>query len=223
MPSSSDTTATDPIRLIDDLLQDTFLFVMEVNHDKGLVRDEAFYRRGCALVEDVKSRLDAMRESDDFIQQLQYAQCGLLDHSVMNSVPDADNRVWRRAPLEGAYLGTLRAGERVPEALRKLLRQTDPDMRLLVLYQRIYAFGFGRFLTGYEDEHRQAMESLDALVPASELPQSSPLIVEHRPGVRRGLLRSRLFHTVVLAALVVALYCGLDYVLHNDLLSALSG
>ncbi|MGR7118229.1 DotU family type IV/VI secretion system protein [Klebsiella aerogenes] len=223
MTASSTDTATDPVRLIDGLLQDTFLFVMEVNHDNALVRDEAFYRRGCALVEDVKSRLDEMKESDDFIHHVQYAQCGLIDHTVMNSVPDADNRVWRRAPLEGAYLGTLRAGNFIPEALRKLLRQADPDRRLLVLYQRIYAFGYGRYLPDYDDERRQAMESLDALVPAAEQPQSATLIVEHRPGVRRGLLRSRLFHVVALATLMVVLYCGLDYSLHHHLLTSLSG
>jgi type VI secretion system secreted protein VgrG len=90
LPSSSEITITDPIRLIDTLLTDTFLFVMEVNHDKQLVRDDTFYRRGCALVEEVKSRLDNMKESDDFIHHVQYAQCGLLDHSVMNTAPEAD-------------------------------------------------------------------------------------------------------------------------------------
>lgn len=222
MPSHN-TTATDPIRFIDEMLQDTFLFVMEVNHDKILVRNEAFYRRGCTLVEQVKSRLDNMKESEEFVRHMQYAQCGLLDHTVMNSVPDADNRVWRGAPLEGAYLGTLRSGEIIPDNLRKLLRQTAPDMRLLALYQRIYAFGFGRFIPGYDDERRQVMESLDALVPAAEQTQSAPLIVERRPGVRRGLIRSRLFHVLLLTAFVIALYCGLDDLLHHYLLTSLSG
>ncbi|MCW1830218.1 DotU family type IV/VI secretion system protein [Enterobacter asburiae] len=205
------------------MLQDTLLFVMEVNHDKTLVRDEAFYRRACTLVEQVKSRLDSMKESEEFVRHMQYAQCGLLDHTVMNSVPDADNRVWRGAPLEGVYLGTLRSGEIIPDNLRKLLRQAAPDMRLLALYQRIYAFGFGRFIPGYDDERRQVMESLDALVPAAEHTQSAPLIVERRPGVRRGLLRSRLLHVVLLAAFVIAFYCGLDDLLHHYLLTSLSG
>jgi type VI secretion system protein ImpK len=223
LPSSSEITITDPIRLIDTLLTDTFLFVMEVNHDKQLVRDDTFYRRGCALVEEVKSRLDNMKESDDFIHHVQYAQCGLLDHTVMNTAPEADNRVWRRAPLEGVYLTTLRAGEIVPDNLRKLLRQADPDRRLLALYQRIYAFGFGRFITGYEDERRQAMEFLEVLVPSAERPQSAPLIIERHPAVRHGLIRSRLFHVALLAVVVIALYCGLDYFLHHYLLTSLSG
>ncbi|MDH2067455.1 DotU family type IV/VI secretion system protein [Pantoea sp. GD03673] len=223
MPSFSETSATDPIRLIDVLLMDTFLFVMDVRHDKQLVRDEAFFCWEGALVEEAKSRLDSMKASDDFVSHEQYAQCGLLDHTVMNTAPEADDRVWRRAPLEGAFLGTLRAGEIIPDNLRKLLRQEAPDGRLLVLYQRIYAFGFCRFLTGYENEHRQAMESLDVLVHAAEQPQSAPLIVECLPGVRRGLLRSRLFHVMVLTALVITLYCGLDYLLHHCLLASLSG
>lgn len=223
MSSSSETITTDPIRIIDALLRDTFLFVMEVNHNDQLIHNEAFYRRGCALVEEVKLRLEKMKESGDFIRHVQYAQCGLLDHTVMNTAPETGNQVWRSAPLEGAYLATLRAGEIVPDNLRKLLRQANPDRRLLALYQRIYAFGFGRFITGYEDERHQAMESLNALVPAAELPQSAPLIVERHPLARRGLMSSPFFHVTLLAAVVIALYCGLDDFLHHYLLNALSG
>lgn len=69
LPSSHNTTATDPIRFIDEMLQDTLLFVMEVNHDKILVRNEAFYRRGCTLVEQVKSRLDKMTSVSNYAAQ----------------------------------------------------------------------------------------------------------------------------------------------------------
>lgn len=223
MLSSSDITTTDPAHFIDALFQDTFLFVMEVLHDTQLVRDEAFYRRGYELVAQVKSSLETLKESDEFKMQVMYAQCGLLDYTVLNSAPADENTVWRRAPLEGAHLATLRAGEINPENLRRLLRQPAPDMRLLVLYQRVYALGYGIDIPGYDDERRQAIESLDALVPAPELPPSSPVIVEHQPGVRRGLLRSRLFHVVLLGVMVAGLYCGLDYSLRHFLLTSLSG
>ncbi|MFG6654895.1 DotU family type IV/VI secretion system protein [Scandinavium sp. M-37] len=223
MLSSSKITTTDPAHFIDALFQDTFLFVMAVRHDKQLVRDEAFYRRGCVLVEELKARLTAMKAPDDLISHVQYAQCGVIDYTVFDSATDNENAVWWRAPLEGAYLGTLRAGEVIPDNLRRLLREPAPDMRLLVLYQRIYALGYGHNLPGYADERRQAVESLDALVPAPELPPSSPVIVEHRPGVRRGLLRSRLFHVALLGVMVAGLYCGLSYSLHHFLLASLSG
>ncbi|MFW5388261.1 hypothetical protein [Yersinia sp. 2542 StPb PI] len=46
----------DPAHFIDELLQDSMLFVMDVLHNQALKRDAAFYRRGCGLVETLQQR-----------------------------------------------------------------------------------------------------------------------------------------------------------------------
>lgn len=207
MSSSHDVTTS----TLDTQMQDTFLFVMDVLHNPSLQRDSTFYRRGCRLVETLKEQLEAQQTSDEFIHHVLYAQCGLIDQIVLNSAPQQENHVWLAAPLQSRYLGEMRAGEVIPDQLKMLLRQPVPDMRLLVLYQRIFAMGFGRYTPDFQHERRALMASLDALVPTADTPQSAPLVVELRPRVRDGLLRSGRFHIALLAAVIAALWYGLSY------------
>lgn len=186
-----------------------FLFIMEDNHDKTLVREEGLYRRCCAVIEAVKSRINGMKENDEFIHRMQYAQCDL---SMMNSMQDADHCVNRWFPLEHAYFGTLRAGKCIPVALCELLRQSAADGHMLVPYQCNYTSVFARLTPGYNDERRQA------IVLATELPQSSSLIVERHPNVRGGLQRSRFFTVLLLTAAVDPLYGNPDFTVHHHLL-----
>lgn len=163
------------------------MFVMGINHDKKAVCYEILYRCICAL----------------------------FAHSMVNSEPDICHRVWLRSVFEGTYLVMLPAGERIRDALRKLSRQTTPDLRMRLLPLRNYSFGFVRFLPRYKHEHYQTMESLDGLVPAATLLQSYPLIIERSLDMYRGLLLSCLLPVLVLT--VVALYCSLDFIFHHPL------
>lgn len=199
-----------PVCAVDALLQDSVLFVMDLLHNSALKRDAAFYRRGCGLVESVTEQLEKRKVSDEFAEHVLHALCCLIDEAVLNTAPLSDNHVWLAGPLQARYLGTMHAGEGVPERLRRLLRQPAPDMQLLILYQRIFAMGLGRYSPDFQEERRQFMESLDALVPAAEHSLSAPLLVEHRPGVRKGLVRSRLLHIALLAVGTIALWCGLS-------------
>jgi type VI secretion system protein ImpK len=224
LPSSGhEITISDPVRFIDELLQDTFLFVMEVLHNRALVRDSAFYRRGCNLVETVKARLESLKVTETFTDQVLYAQCGLIDQVVLNSAPQDENHVWLAAPLQARFIGTMHAGEALPARLKTLLRQPAPDMRLLVLYQRVFALGFGSHTPAFREERRQLMESLDALVPATVLPLSAPLIVKPRPDIRAGLRYSRRFHVVLLLAGTALLWCAVSHFLNHMLNGAFPG
>lgn len=222
-PTVRDTHSNDPIRLIDSLLQDTFLFVMNVFHNPLLQRDATFYRHGCSLVETLKEKLKAEQAGDEITNHVLYAQCGLIDHVVLNSASQQDNHAWLAAPLQSRYLGEMRAGEVIPDRLKMLLRQPTPDMRLLVLYQRIFAMGFGRYSTDFQNERRKLMESLNALVPSSDTPQSAPLVVELRPRARDGLFRSGRFHIALLAVVIAALWYGLSFSLSHLLNSTFLG
>ena len=169
LPSTvRDADVTNPVNSIDRLLQNTFLFVMDVLHNPSLQRDNMFYRRGCKLVETLKEQLEAQQAGDEFIHHMLYAQCGLLDQIVLNSASQQENQVWLAAPLQSRYLREMRAGETIPDQLKMLLRQPAPDMRLLVLYQRIFAMGFGRYSPDFQHERRELMESLDALNSCAE-------------------------------------------------------
>lgn len=100
--------------------------------------------------------------------------------------PRDDNLVWQGKPLQIVFVEELRAGEVLYERAQALLRQLSPDPRLLVLYLRVFGLGFG---SGWgdrlerRDQREPLMESLNALMPAGELPLSAPLVAERRPTV----------------------------------------
>jgi len=98
-PTVRGTEVTDPVNSIDSLLQDTFLFVMDVLHNTSLQCDYDFYRRACKLIETLKQQLKAQHSVDEFIHYMLYARCGLLDQIVINSASQQDNLVWLSAPL----------------------------------------------------------------------------------------------------------------------------
>lgn len=212
---------------IDNLLQDTWLFVMGIYSNPAQIRDEALYRRAYRQVETVRDTLKAQKESDEFINHVLYAQCGLLDVTVMTTAPSRnDNVVWQRNPLQTIFIEQLRAGEVLYERAQALLRQFSPDPRLLVLYQRVFGLGFG---SGWGDRfeqrelREQLMGSLNALVPAGELPLSAPRVVERRPTVRGTLRHSRLAHIVLALLVTGGLIAGLQMSLHHVLQIALPG
>lgn len=214
---------------IDTLLQDTYLFVMDIHHQPVLVRDEALYNRAMKLVETVQETLNARKESDGFIHHVIYAQCAMMDDVVLNSASSEDNYVWLRSPLQALFIKQMRAGHVMPERTRALLREAAPDPRLLVLYQRLYGMGYSlRWMEISPDYARQEntaelTESLNALVPAGDRPLSAPLVVERRPTVRGTLYYSRMAHITLALLFTAGLIAGLQHALHLLLQTALTG
>lgn len=214
---------------IDTLLQDTYLFVMDIHHQPALIRDEALYARAVKLVEAVQASLKAVKASEDFIDHILYAQCAMIDDVVLNSASSSDNSVWLHAPLQTVFVGQMRAGEVMPERTRALLREPVPDPRLLVLYQRLYGVGYSRaWIEKYPEHARrektdELAESLNALVPAGERPLSAALVVERRPTVRGRLRHSRLAHITLAFLLTAGLIAGLQSSLSHLLQTALTG
>lgn len=221
MASFSDNTT--PAVFIDTLLQDSMLFVMDVRHNKALKRDEALYRRGCKLVESMKEQLNRLAVGETFTDHMLYAQCALLDERVLCTASPAENKVWMTAPLQARYLGTLHASEKIPERLRMLLRQPAPDKYLLVLYQRIFAMGFGSTTPEFNQQREQLMESLAALVPDETFPQSAPLLITPRPSDRSGLIHNGKLHLILLAVITVVLWFGLSASLYSSVTASFSG
>ncbi|EKQ9979408.1 DotU family type IV/VI secretion system protein [Cronobacter sakazakii] len=197
-------SASDASAYIDTLLQDTYLFVMDIHHQPALVRDEALYNRAVKLVEAVQETLKARKERDDFIHHVIYAQCAMMDDAVLNSASSEDNYVWLRNPLQALFIGQMRAGEVMPERTRALRREAAPDPRLLVLYQRLYGMGYSQRWMEISPDHAfrentaEHTESLNALVPAGEQPLSAALVVERHPTVR-GRLPDDVMHPFICA------------------------
>lgn len=219
----------DASAFIDRLLQDTYLFVMDIHHQPVLVRDEALYKRAVTLVETVQETLKARKESDDFIDHVIYAQCAMLDDVVLNTAPSDDNHAWLRNPLQVRFVNQMLAGEVMPARTRELLRQPVPDPRLLVLYQRLYGMGYGWLWEVRYRAHAaraktaELAEALNALVPGGDRPLSASLLVARRPTVRTTLYHSRLARFTLAVLLTAGLMAGLQSSLRHLLQTVLPG
>lgn len=230
---------------IDELMADTWLMVAQLRHQSTVPDAQALYQHSCRQVESVREALERAGYDQESITHITYAQCALLDETVLNRkaplqtatgneavVPDGEAlvdthvdegiRVWKAAPLQARYFGSLRAGGELYERIAEVLRQPAPIPAVLTCYQRVLALGFqGQYsLSGVGQSQRdEVISALNARVPPLEANIS---LVVHKTGTRRyNLLRSVWFWLALAVALTVAVWTGghlwLQDLLHQQL------
>ena len=201
---------------IDELLAETWLTVSLLKHG-GVTPDGAeLYRRCCGQVERVRKALADAGYDEASIAHISYAQCALLDETVMSrqpvsqgddgdmpARPDVGQAAWRQAPLQARYFGSLRAGEALWDRVAEVLKQPAPVQAVLTCYHRVIALGFrglyslGSVSQGQRDE---VMSALSARVPA---PDAGLSLMIRRTGRRHySILRSLWFW--IACAVVIA-------------------
>ncbi|HCR1139926.1 TPA: type VI secretion system protein TssL, short form [Klebsiella aerogenes] len=229
---------------IDALMAQTWLTVAQLRHGGQVTDGPALYAACKAQVESVREALERAGLGTDSIDHITYAQCALLDETVMNrkaepsSVEsteaadstsgalnmhlDAGQRTWRSAPLQAVYFGSLRAGEALYDRIAEVLRQSAPEPAVLTCYQRVLALGFqGQYsLSGVGQSPRdEVIAALNERVPPLET--STSLVVQKTGRRRYNLLRSVWFWIVLAVILTAAVWLGghlwLQDLLHQQL------
>ncbi|GAA0489193.1 MULTISPECIES: type VI secretion system protein TssL, short form [Tatumella] len=229
---------------IDALMVQTWLTVAQLRHGGQVTDGPALYAACKAQVESVREALERAGLSTESIDHITYAQCALLDETVMNRKPeaqqpenrdaiisassgqdalnmtlDAGQRAWRSAPLQAVYFGSLRAGEALYDRIAEVLRQPAPEPAVLVCYQRVLALGFqGQYsLSGVGQSQRdEVIAALNERVPP---PKAGGSLVVQKTGRRRyTLLRSVWFWMVLAVVLTGAVWLG-GYLWLQDLLN----
>jgi type VI secretion system protein ImpK len=225
-----DSMADNPVALIDTLLQDTWLFVLRVKNNPSAFVSDASHQQAITLVENVRAALTERGTSEHHIDAITYAQCALLDETVLTRLSlgihgkdSTINLAWHALPLQARFFSTLDAGNQLVERIKALLREPAPDRAVLTCYQRVLSLGFhGRFSEN-SPERQTLLDSLNALVPAFEHPMPTPIIVHYRPRARDTLLHSRVLWIALSAMVTVGLIIGLQLSLQQLLQSALPG
>lgn len=232
---------------IDTLMAETWLTVAQLRHGGQVTDGPALYAACKAQVESVREALGRAGLGAESIGHITYAQCALLDETVMNrkpeaqqaaneqaavsgdSVPDALNmtldagqRAWRSAPLQAVYFGSLRAGGALYDRIAEVLRQPAPEPAVLTCYQRVLALGFqGQYsLCGVGQSQRdEVIAALNERVPPLE--SGASLVVQKTGRRRYNLLRSVWFWIVLAVILTGAVWLGghlwLQDLLHQQL------
>ncbi|EXU74091.1 type VI secretion system protein TssL, short form [Erwinia mallotivora] len=228
---------------IDALMAQTWLTVAQLRHGGEVTDGPALYAACKTQVESVREALERAGLGAENIDHITYAQCALLDETVMNRKPegrraenvevavsgdhapdalnmtlDAGQRVWRSAPLQAVYFGSLGAGGAVYDRIAEVLRQPAPEPAVLACYQRVLALGFqGQYsLSGVGQSQRdEVIAALNERVPPLE---SGVSLVLLRTGRRRyNLLRSVWFWMALAVILTGAVWLGGHLWLHEML------
>lgn len=224
---------------LDTLMADTWLTVAQLRHGAKAPDGQALYENCCAQVESVREALERAGYDSESITHISYAQCALLDEAVMNRRPEVEEtaseteepqrtvvdegaKIWRAAPLQARYFGSLRAGGALYDRIAEVLRQPSPVPAVLTCYQRVLALGFqGQFsLSGVGQTQRE--EVLAALNERVSPLETGVSLVVQKTGKRRyNLLRSVWFWIVLAVVLTALVWAGghfwLQDLLHQQL------
>ncbi|EOY2427635.1 type VI secretion system protein TssL, short form [Escherichia coli] len=180
---------------IDALLRDTFLTVVELRQGTTVRHGMELYRHCQRQVELVRERLKDAGFSRESVEHITYAQCALLDETVLSrSGMDDGQAIWMKDPLQSHFFNTLQAGELLYERMKQVLQEPAPAQAVLTCFHRVLLLGFrGRYQDPVAPERDQLISTLNGLVaPFGVLPETAVLNVPLPSPSLRGLLRATL-------------------------------
>lgn len=204
---------------IDMIFADTWLMVCQLRQGSPITNGDIFYRHVCQLIDNTRQELLFQGYSESAIENMQYAQCALIDESVMNRpTSDEGNQTWLHSPLQARYFNTLEAGSKLWNRLCNLLAETSPDRDVLLCFQRVLILGFvGKFRHPNDPEREHIVAQLNALLPPSTLSAELPLVVKPklRFSRRKLYILGWLGGVLFLAALWWGLSASLEHLLQQ--------
>ncbi|MFZ4833738.1 type VI secretion system protein TssL, short form [Rouxiella sp. Mn2063] len=199
---------------IDQLMAETWLTVTMLRHGATTPDGNALYQKCCKQVESVREALVSANYDEASIEHISYAQCALLDETVMSRKPkegetDAGQLVWRTAPLQAKYFGSLHAGEALWDRIAEVLRQPTPIIAVLTCYHRVLSLGFQGLYSVQAVSQTLRDETLKTLSERVTPFHNDLSLVIHRTGKRRyNLLRSVWFWIAFAVVLTASVWWG---------------
>lgn len=209
---------------IDALLQDTYLLVVELRQGASVQRSLELWKHCTEQVARARQRLEAAGVSQRSVDQISYAQCALLDETVLSHAKDAAHAAWASTPLQAHFFSRHQAGIQLYEDMREALAAPVADQLVLTCYHRVLMLGFqGRYQDSQAPEREHLLNVLSERVEPFALASDAPILVRcSQPGVRRWLGMPWL-HMVVAGLLLVALWWGLNHSLVDAVGTLLPG
>ena len=197
---------------VDQLLQDSYLLVVELRHGASSPDSDALWNlctRQVVMVRDGLTQAGVSQRHVDFIS---HAQCALLDETVLVHAGAGARAKWTHEPLQAHYFGRHQAGQFLYEEMREVLNEPAPDPSVLRVYQRVLMLGFlGRYKAPDHPERQQLMAELTTRVAPVSLDQALPTWIDARG--RKPLpawMRAPLLHLFAAGLLLAGLWWLLD-------------
>ncbi|WP_019360606.1 type VI secretion system protein TssL, short form [Pseudomonas asplenii] len=193
-------------------MQDSYLLVVALRQGAS-AQNSTQLRDHCAQqVEAVRQALEKAGMSQRNIEHISYAQCALLDETMLNHAREEAHAKWAGEPLQARFFSRHQAGESLYEDMREVLREPAPDPHVLTVFHRVLMLGFQGCYHDLDDPERERLlAALDA--------QVVPLTVAHELVTRVGIVRrirlaaglqTPLLHALAVGLLLFATWWGLD-------------
>ncbi|MNN28767.1 hypothetical protein D3C81_1423470 [compost metagenome] len=158
------------------------------------------------------------------INQICYAQCALLDETVLRNASEQAHAVWAAKPLQAHFFSRHQAGEQLYEDMREALAEPAPDLRVLTCYHRVLMLGFlGRYRTETAPEREQLLTALGEHVEPFVTAGSTPVLVRARGGNWRRWVSLPWLHLMAAVVLLMGIWLVLHRVLGDTVTSLLRG
>ncbi|MGH8417177.1 MAG: type VI secretion system protein TssL, short form [Pseudomonas sp.] len=216
-------TSIKPSLDIDELLQDSYLLVVELRQGGSASSSDALWDFCVQQIEHVRQVLRDAGMNLRSIDHISHAQCALLDESVFTHAEENARSKWAGEPLQARFFNRHQAGECLYEEMREVLREPMPDRCVLTVYQRVMLLGFmGRYRDVNDPERRQLVAQLQERVPPMQL-DAAPItrLIAGRSRSPLRFLRSPIVHGLAAVLLLVSVWFWLDQSL-ADLIATLT-
>ncbi|WP_075183685.1 type VI secretion system protein TssL, short form [Pantoea sp. 1.19] len=216
---------------IDQLMTDTWLTVTMLKKGAVTLNGTALYDKCVKQVESVRAALERAGYDEASVEHISYAQCALLDETVMSRKPgkseggegpqmDEGQVAWRKAPLQARFFGSFRAGEALWDRVAEVLRQPSPNPAVLTCYHRVIALGFQGLYSLKTVSQAQRDEVAKALSERVSPPDAGLSLVVHRMGRHRWSLMRSVWFWIALAAILTGIIWWGGHLWLQALLSA---
>nr|WP_282551750.1 type VI secretion system protein TssL, short form [Providencia sp. JUb39] len=193
--------------------------VCQLHQGTAITQGDSFYRRVCQLIDETRQKLLEHGYPESAIEHMQYAQCALIDESVMNRQQQDDGyNTWIQSPLQARYFNTLEAGDKLWDRLRSILNETAPNPDVLLCFHRVLTLGFvGKFRQKEAPERERIVAQLNVQLPDYLITSELPLVV--KPKLRFSRRRLYWFGWIggilVLAAMWWGFSASLEHLLQQ--------
>ncbi len=198
---------------IDMLFADTWLMVCQLRQGAEISDGKTFYRRVCEHIDKTRQQLIEQSYSTLSIENMLYAQCALIDESVMNRNTRDDGYLqWIQSPLQAKYFNTLEAGDKLWDRLRDLLNEPSPNQDVLICFHRVITLGFvGKYRQVSAPEREQIVEQLNSQLPPYALSSQLPLVTKPKYRILSSLHYGNAICIFVCFVSIIPLFLGCEY------------
>ncbi|EBL8291900.1 DotU family type IV/VI secretion system protein [Salmonella enterica] len=198
---------------IDHSLLQTWAWVAAIKNGQPVSGDRSFYQQGVQYIEVTRQRLTGRALPGDVIDAILYAQCALLDETVLTAPANGENACWREMPLQVRFFGSFDAGNQLYRFISEALRAPEPNYLVLQCYQCVLASGFlGQYSGEMHPERQKIYRTLNERLSSSVFPPVSSLltvIASPKFSLRRVFSLSGIFWLLLAGVIAVALIAQL--------------